>query len=200
MTQPEHLPREIRLPKSQPRRSGPTIDAETRWQIGRRLVQSNDLDPADRLAGALVALYAQPLHRIVELTTDDVVSAASGTGLRLGTTDILTLPDPFASLARQLPLRRRGGTAEALPTRWLFTGSYADQPLRPANLGNRLRAIGIEPRKLRLSATEQLTRELPPSVLAGILGLNAHTLAQHTNRASGQWANYAAARTPLSED
>ena len=92
--------------------------------------------------------------------------------------------------------KTRTGTPEQLPTTWLFAGGHAGKPLSATSLGNRLRAIGIEPRKLRLSATEQLARELPPSVLAGILGLNAHTVAQHTLKTNGQWANYAADRRP----
>lgn len=57
-----------------------------------------------------------------------------------------------------------------------------------------MRRIGISPQALRLSAITHLTRELPPSALAAMLGLNAHTVAQHTLRASGQWTNYAADR------
>ena len=189
-----HLPKKIDIPKGRRAHPKPSTDAEDRWQIGRRLVQDESLDPVDRLAGALIALYAQPLRRIVSLTTADVISTESATGLRLGPTDVLVLPDPFAAIARTLPLKRRTGTAEQLPTTWLFAGGHAGKALSPTSLGNRLRAIGIEPRKLRLSATEQLARELPPSVLAGILGLNVHTVAQHTLKANGQWANYAADR------
>ncbi len=189
-----HLPKEIDLPKGRRVHAELPTDAEDRWQIGRRLVKDESLDPVDRLAGALVALYAQSLRRIVSLTTADVIATATTTGLRLGATDVLVLPDPFAAIARTLPLSRRTGTVEQLPTTWLFAGGHAGKPLTATSLGNRLRAIGIEPRKLRLSATEQLARELPPSVLAGILGLNAHTVAQHTLKTNGQWANYAANR------
>lgn len=191
-----HLSKEIALPKERRAHAELPTDAEDRWQIGWRLIHDESLDPVDRLAGALVALYAQPLRRIVSLTTADVIATATTTGLRLGPTDVLDLPDPFAAIARNLPLKRRTGTAEQLPTTWLFAGGHAGKPLSATSLGNRLRAIGIEPRKLRLSATEQLARELPPSVLAGILGLNAHTVAKHTFKTNGQWANYAADRRP----
>lgn len=37
-------------------------DAEERWQVAQRLVRDETLDPVDRVAGALVVLYAHP-HR-----------------------------------------------------------------------------------------------------------------------------------------
>lgn len=189
-----HLPRSLTLPPSYRGQAKAPIDDEERWQICRRLVHDESLDPADRLASALIALFAQPLTRISGLTTADVRETDAGVELRLGSTDTLLLPEPFAQIALQLPRPRRAGTAEQIPQTWLFPGHHADMPLTATALGNRLRHIGISPQALRLSAIAQLTRELPPSALATMLGLNAHTVAQHTLRASGQWANYAADR------
>ena len=189
-----HLPRTLTLPSSYRGRAEVPTDDDERWQICRRLVHDESLDPADRLAGALIALFAQPLTRIAGLTTAHVTETDAGVELRLGSADTLLLPDPFAQIALQLPRPRRAGTAEQIPQTWLFPGHRADMPLTATALGNRLRRIGIRPQALRLSAIAHLTRELPPSALAAMLGLNAHTVAQHTLRASGQWANYAADR------
>ncbi|OZC87790.1 hypothetical protein CH272_18160 [Rhodococcus sp. 05-340-1] len=189
-----HLPRTLTLPSSYRGRAEVPTDDDERWQICRRLVHDESLDPADRLAGALIALFAQPLTRIAGLTTAHVTETDAGVELRLGSADTLLLPDPFAQIALQLPRPRRAGTAEQIPQTWLFPGHRADIPLTATALGNRLRRIGISPQALRLSAIAHLTRELPPSALAAMLGLNAHTVAQHTLRASGQWANYAADR------
>lgn len=169
-------------------------DSEERWQVAQRLVHDDTLDPVDRIAGALVVLYAQPLIRIVSLTTDDVIVTDTNVQLKLGT-DALELPEPFASEIQRLPHRRRASTAEQLPTRWLFTGSHADKPLSAASLGNRLRTIGIQPRRFRIAAAEQLTRDIPPAMLVGILGLPITAINRHTARTQGQWAHYAADRT-----
>lgn len=49
---------------------------------------------------------------------------------------------------------------------------------------------------MRLAAAEQLSRDVPPAMLAGILGLRIATVAQHVSRSGGNWANYAATRQP----
>ncbi len=187
------LPQQIALPPAYAGTPVTPLDAEERWRIARRLVTDDALDTVDRIAGTLVVLYAQPLARIVTLTTDDVIAAETGTSLKLGT-DALELPEPFATLIRQLPIRRRASTSEQIPTHWLFTGSHAGRPLTAHALGARLRMIGIEPRRLRLAAAEQLTREIPPGMIAGVLGLRPQTIARTGAKAAGPWANYATDR------
>jgi hypothetical protein len=188
-----HLPVSLQLPPSYRREPRTSRDAELRWDRARRLVDDDTLDPADRVAGALVVLYAQPLTRIVTLTTADVVLGPDRVQLRLGP-DPLDIPEPFAALLRGLPRRRRDSTAEQITTPWLFPGGHAGRHLGIAALGQRLRRIGIEPRRLRLAATDQLCREIPPALLAGVLGLRTATVAHTTLQTSGQWATYAATR------
>ncbi len=116
--------------------------------------------------------------------------------MKLGT-DALELPEPFASLIRQLPRKRRESTADQLPNRWLFAGSHADKHLRTTSLTKRLNDIGIQPSRMRLAAADQLAREIPPAMLAGVLGLKAPSVARITAQTKGQWADYAAARQRL---
>lgn len=59
-------------------------------------------------------LYAQPLARVLTLTTADVIDLDGRTELRLGP-DPLELPEPFATLIRALPHKRRDSTADQLP-------------------------------------------------------------------------------------
>jgi hypothetical protein len=188
-----HLPRNLSLPASYRGTPQAPADAEERWRTAQRLVRDDDLDPVDRIAGALVVLYAQPLARIVSLTTDDVATTDAGTSLRLGA-DALELPEPFATIIQQLPYRRSANTAQQLPTRWLFTGSHANKPLSSSALGVRLRGIGIQPRRYRIAAAEHLAREIPPAMLAGVLGLKVSAINRHTTTTKGQWANYAGDR------
>lgn len=136
-------------------------------------------------------LYAQPLTRIAALAIDDVHRDDTGAvSIRLGRQD-LQIPEPFASLIQALPHARRRGVVGQLPTRWLFPGSRADQHIRPAVLGTRLRAIGIEPRAARAAALTQLGAELPPAMLADILGITASTATKWVVRSGGNWTSYA---------
>lgn len=188
-----HLPQDLTKPPTYKGTPEAPADAEERWQIAQRLVRDDTLDPVDRIAGALVVLYAQPLVRIVALTTNDVIVTDTGVHLRLGA-DALELPDPFSLIIQQLPHRRRASTVEQLPTRWLFTGSHANKPMTATSLGTRLRGIGIQPRRFRIAAAEQLTREIPPAMLAGVLGFKIAAISRHTTNTKGQWSNYAADR------
>ena len=93
-----HLPASLQLPPTHRREPSTPLDAALRWDCARRLVDDDTLDPADRVAGALVVLYAQPLTRIVTLTTADVVLGPDRVQLRLGP-DPLDIPEPFADAA-----------------------------------------------------------------------------------------------------
>lgn len=198
--QHRHLPRGLHLPPD--RRAAPRqpADPEHRWVIARRLIHDDDLDPADRVAGALVVLYAQPLARIVALTTghvhiehvrveNDVVTLALGPAH-------IELPEPFAGLIQTLPRHRHGGPPAHLPTEWLFPSVRAGKHTTPQALANRLRVLGIAAGRQRQAALLQLAGEVPPSMLADLLGIHV-TTAVHWNRTSaGNWATYAAARGP----
>ncbi len=190
----KHLPRSLTLPAAYRSSSQPPIDPEQRWLIARRLVHDDTLDTADRVAGALVVLYAQPVVRICALSTDQVQTDGKSVTLRLGDAP-LELQEPFATLIRSLPLRRRAGVAEQLPGNWLFPGQAAGGHLAPVSLSHRLRGIGIEPRQMRLGALDQLSREVLPAMLSGILGLNVPGTVRHTSQAGGDWAKYAASRS-----
>ncbi|WP_448060614.1 hypothetical protein [Cellulomonas hominis] len=187
------LPLTLILPPSSSGRSDLHTDPERRWTIARRLVRDDSLDTADRVAGALVVLYAQPLVRICALTNADVATDGAIVTVRLGG-DRLELPEPFATLIQSLPQPRRQGVAEQLPGDWLFPGQRAGRHLGPASLGRRLRVIGIEPRRARLAALDQLSTQIPPAMLAGVLGLKTSHVVRHTTRSGGDWAHYAADR------
>ncbi len=190
----KRLPSTLILPPSYQSRSQTHADPEQRWTIARRLVHDTTLDTVDRVAGALVVLYAQPLVRICALTTDDVQIGGKTVTVSLGE-DPLELQEPFATLIGSLPMRRRAGVAEQVPGNWLFPGQRAGRHLAAVNLGNRLRALGIEPRRMRLAALDQLTKEIPPAMLTGVLGLKAPQTVRRTSQAGGDWARYAANRS-----
>lgn len=99
-------------------------------------------------------------------------------------------------MIQTLPLKRRAGSADVLPNPWLFPGGHAGAHLSPVSLGNRLRRIGIQPRSMRLAAIDQLAREVPRAMLAGVLGIPVTAAARATGLAGGDWADYAAMSSP----
>jgi hypothetical protein len=60
-------------------------------------------------------------------------------------------------------------------TPWLFPGRHAGRLAGPVVLGERLRAIGIEPIRMRNTARAQLAAEIPPALLSELIGVNATT-------------------------
>lgn len=187
------MPRQLVIPSQGARPSTEPIDDEERWRIAKRLLTDDAIDTADRVAAALVVIYGQPVSRIVTLTTAHVEVGEDKVYLQLGHHP-LALPEPLATLIQELPTRRRDGAAAHLPNTWLFAGSHAGAPLAPNSLGLRLKRIGIDPRRMRLAATDQLARELAPAVLAEVLGISHRTAARAVSRAGGDWVNYAADR------
>ena len=189
------LPKDRVIPSRVVRPSTTPIDGEERWRIAKTLLTDDSIDPADRVAGALVVIYGQPISHIVTLTTGHVEVTEQRVCLRLGHHP-LDLPEPLATLVQDLPTRRRDGIAEHLPNTWLFAGSHAGAPLKADSLAARLQRIGIDPGRMRVAAADQLARELAPAVLAEVLGIGHGTAARAVSRAGGDWANYAADRGP----
>lgn len=187
------VPASLSLPPGYQSPRAAPVDAEERWRIAKTLLNDDNLDTVDRVAGALVVLYAQPLSRIVTLTNEDVIITDGRVRLRLGQ-DPLDLPEPLATLIQTLPRKRRASTVEQLPTPWLFAGSHAGKHLSARALSVRLRNIGIEPRRMRVAATDQLAREIPPAFLADVLGLRAVAAVRASRQTGGDWASYAADR------
>jgi hypothetical protein len=130
------------------------------------------------------------------LTTADIHTAENGAVTVALGPDRLVLPVPFATLITKLPHRRRGGTATHLPNQWLFPSTRAGKHATPRAISTRLRHIGISARAMRQAALVQLAAEIPPALLAGILGIHPTTAVKWTKLAGGDWTRYAAARAP----
>lgn len=186
-----HLPRTLQLPPGRRGSLAAPADAEHRWSIARRLVHDDTLGTADRVAAALVVLYAQPISRIVMLTTADIHTADGTVTVALGA-EQLELPEPFATLIAQLPHRRRHGAAAYLPSPWLFPSARAGRHATPGAVSTRLQRLGIQPRAMRQAALIQLAAEIPPAMLAGILGIHPTTAVKWTRFAGGNWTTYVA--------
>ncbi len=176
-----------------PRATGAAISQDQRWALAARLLHDTTLDPTDRVAGSLLLLYGQPLSRIAVLTTSQITSHDSEVLIRLGRHDT-PLPGPLAAATHQLITEGRSyrGIGSPPATTWLFPGHLPGRPITPAQLGVRLRAIGIYAQTGRRAALLSLAAQLPAAVLAALLGLHETTAAKWTHQAAGDWSHYAA--------
>ncbi|MFI0595734.1 hypothetical protein [Streptomyces griseus] len=122
------------------------IGKDQRWALVRLLAHDEQLHVADRAAGLLLLLFAQPVGRISRLTTEHVVDRGDVLALKLGRVPV-EIPAPLDDLIRQL-VERRNGRAATIPLeepKWLFHSIYPGQPIDPHTLGRRLKAIGVPP-------------------------------------------------------
>lgn len=172
-----------------------SIDEEARWQSAKRLLHDEQLDVSDRVAGIFVLLYAQPVSRIARLTPKNVIQTEESLSITFGS-DPVVIPERLARLVRQLPQRRRRGSSAYLsdPHQWLFPGGRAGYPISRAQLSRRLARVGVDVSAARNGALLQLAGEVPPIVLADLLGISINAAVRWVRAASGDWSNYAADR------
>ncbi len=173
----------------------PATNSEAGWDHARRLLHDNDIDPADRVIGTLVVLYAQPLTRIARLRLDDIVDIDGDIHLNLGKEPVF-MPEPLAGFLRQLPWRRQTGPSGHAPTvdNWLFPGRQAGRHQHPDYLAARLRNLGIPTRASRSTALARLAAQLPARVLADLLNIHINTAVRWIDTAGGNWTRYTADR------
>jgi hypothetical protein len=181
-----HLPNLV--PASPPQALRPVIDAEERWAIARRLVADDTIAVDDRVAAALVVLYAQPLSLIAVFKTGDIHRSPDGTVIVGLAGNPVSIHEPIATRIGKLPHRRSNGVSDQPGTPWLFPSRHAG----PVVLGERLRAIGIEPIRMRKSARARLAAQIPPALLGELIGVNATTATRWAALTAGNWTTYAA--------
>ena len=166
----------------------------------RCLVCRGVVPPAHRLAGCLVLLYGQPVRRLAALRRSDITTDDGRTTISLGSEALLLAP-PLDQLARDLAAGSASdpttlGLAQSFPRgqQWLFPGRRAGQPIGDKGLWRRLTTLGIPIRGARNSALLELARDVPPSILADLLGLTPEAVDRSREPAGGSWTVYVARR------
>lgn len=175
------------------RTPGKSASDEQRWALVARLLHEDGLELTDRVAGALLLLYGQPLSRITAMTTEQVITRGENVFIRFGHSDV-HIPDPLAGLLLALIRdgRRYRGVGSPASSCWLLPGMQPGRPLTPARLGERLRTLGIRAQPGRRSAMTHLAAQVPAAVLAELLNLAPTTAVKWVRDAGGDWTRYAA--------
>ncbi|MGH2688744.1 MAG: hypothetical protein ACRDKW_08045, partial [Actinomycetota bacterium] len=150
------------------------------------------------VVGILVVVYGQRVANIARLTTEDLVERDGELFLRLGR-EALLMPEPLATLLRQLPFRRQVGISGLLgSTPWLFPGRQAGRHVHPGYLSVRMKRLGIACQASRNAALAQLASEVPAVALADLLNLSVSAATRWAGIAGANWAPYPSSRRPSS--
>src|SRR6266700_92539 len=161
---------EITVPGLPPSELAGLITEDSRWQLLGRCLRDPGIPLDVRTAGALLLLYGQFVSRLPRLT---------------------------ALVRAQLDAAAPAHSVPGCPgPRPLFPGRSPARPVAPQTLTRRLRQHGIEPRQARNTALAARASDLPPAVLASLLGVHTHiqtavNWASHTRR---DWTAYIAER------
>lgn len=170
------------------------ITEDSRWQLLSRCLRDPGIPLDVRTAGALLLLYGQFVSRLTRLTAADIEQHGPDTCLRLDTVPVL-LPPRLATLVRaQLDAAPAHPAPRCPGTRPLFPGRSPARPVAPQTLTRRLRQHGIEPRQARNTALAAWASDLPPAVLASLLGVHIQTAVNWASRTRRDWTAYLAER------
>jgi len=180
-------------------RSAPMLGDEDRIRLLRTCLTGAPDTISYRVAAVLLLLYAQPLSRIVQLTTADVTSEPTGTMLRLGA-EPTSVPEPFAGiLLEHLRQRPNLQTINGSQSPWLFPGRRPGGHLSANTVMIRLRGIGINLRGAHNAALRSLVRQTPAPIVASQLGYSTQVALKHAALAGQPDQRYASvwARTEV---
>jgi hypothetical protein len=170
----------------------PALTQEQRiaW-IGELVTGGSETLPY-RVAGVLILLYAQPLKSIVRTRMTDIVDE-DPMAITFGKHPV-DVPEPFATLIRELVHSRTNLRTSNNDNPWLFPGTHTGDHLHPDTIMHRLRRIGLSNLGARNRALDDLVVECPPPVVADALGYSHQVAFHHAERSAKTWARYTGRR------
>jgi len=173
----------------------PALTEDERWRQLRRLLDQDDAPLDARVAGGLVLLYGLPASRLRLLTVEHIQDDRGDTYLNFGSQPLF-IPPRLAALLNMLAAapRRHSNVPVTRHRRWLFPGGVPGEPLSEPGFKLLLRRAGVSPRAARFAALIAFAAELPPPVLAELLGVTIQTAQKWAARTKPDWAAYLKSR------
>ena len=160
---------------------------DERWAWAKDLLTTEDIGLDMRVGGLLAIIYGTALTRIVSLQRDAVTLEGDITYLSLGTEPI-KLPAALGALLRRLLDTKSGADLEN--NIWIFKGRRAGRHLTTATIRGPLARRGVNLRAARNVALMSLARDLPPSVLAELLGISIYAAERWSAHSGHDWTDY----------
>ena len=186
-----------RRPRAEPL---PGLPDDERWQhLNGCLTGATPLPLAARAAAAITLLYGAPLTQVLAMRTADVLDISGRSHLRLGKHPVL-LPPAAARLVGQQATNAAVQLAGPDGTLWLFPGRTGLRPLTALAVTRQLNQHGIHVRAGRTAALVDLAGQLPPAVLASLLGLHPATADRWSRRIASDWTAYLHARARVTSE
>lgn len=172
------------------------LSQEQRLAWIRELVVCEAHALPSRIAGILLLLYGQPLTKIAGLRTSAVTTHDGETRILLGQ-DPIPVPEPFATmlnnhLAARPNLQAAGGSGASIP--WLFPGMSPGHHLTAQHIMRHLRHMGIHLRGARNTALQAMVVDVPPPIVAEMLGYGHKSAQRHADIAARTWGGYVTPR------
>jgi len=164
-----------------------TQDQRLEWI--RELLSGDSESLPYRVAGTLLLLYAQPLVKVSAVPMSKVLVAPDGVSLELGITPS-PVPEPFAELLKSHIINRPNLRTAGADNPWLFPGYRPGEHLHPNTLMDRLRWLGIDLLGARNTALRELVTQVPPPVVAEMLGYSDQVVHRHANLIAQPWGRY----------
>jgi hypothetical protein len=170
-------------------------DTEQYEQL-RRCLNDDALPREVRITGALIRLYALPLTRISELTTDRFHRDEDGAYFTFDRNPVL-LPPKLATLIEE-QINRPGRASVLAQTildgpRYLLPGRPPNRPRRVSSLQKLMTQYGMPCLSARNTAMIEAVSELAPIVVSDLFGVAPSTAHRWAQYAQDSWADYLAA-------
>ena len=180
--------RDVVVPHRQAK-SQPKLTQDQRLAWIREMLDGQSESLPYRTAGMLLLLYAQPIVRLVTLKTSDLRMTPGGPAICFAT-DTVPIPHPFSGLlyAHFQSLPKQGGEHAD----WLFPSTRRGRHIHANTVMDRLRSLGIDLLGARNRALADLVSEVPPPVVAIMLGYSSQVTHRHSAAAAVPMARYAA--------
>lgn len=160
---------------------------DERWAWAKDLLTAEDIGLDMRVGGLLAIIYGTALTRVVSLQRDAVTLEGDITYLSLGTEPI-KLPAALGALLRRL--LDTESCADLENNIWIFKGRRAGRHLTTATIRGPLARRGVNLRAARNVALMSLARDLPPSVLAELLGISIYAAERWSAHSGHDWTDY----------
>ncbi|MER7408098.1 hypothetical protein ABT373_37975 [Streptomyces sp. NPDC000070] len=188
------LTRELVLPPQSKTFASQFLHGDEHHEQLRRCLNDDTLPLEVRIVGALIRLYALPVTRIAEFTTERFHRDEDGAYFTFDRNPVL-LPPKLARLIEQQV--NRPGRISMLPqspgSRFLLPGRPPSRPRRASSLHTLMTQHGLPNVSARNTAMIEAVTDLPPIVISDLFGVATNTAHRWAQYAQDSWADYLAA-------